>query len=105
LQWSSGGWAPRIDSWGVCEAGRGVNRTGVAPAARNCGELRVYLRGGSWRDSSAARGVVEDGGLEERPGGKAKLLRRSVGPVVRWRGRCTAAQGGLRGGAERARRS
>jgi hypothetical protein len=49
LQWSSGGWAPRIDSWGVCEAGRGVNRTGVAPAARNCGELRVYLCGGAER--------------------------------------------------------
>ncbi|XP_039818510.1 uncharacterized protein LOC120681018 [Panicum virgatum] len=29
---------------------------------------------GSWQNSGAARVVVEDRGLEERPGGKAKLL-------------------------------
>jgi len=100
LQWSSGVWAPRIDSWRVCEAGRWVNRTGVAPAARNCGELRVYLRGGSWRDSSAARGVVEDGGLEERPGGKAKPLGCLARVEVQWGGRSTVAQRTGHGGAE-----
>ena len=96
MQWSSGGWAPRIDSWGVCEAGRGVNRTGVAPAPRNCGELRVHLRGGSWRDSGAARDVVEDGGLEERPGGKVKLLGCLARVEVQRGVRSAAEHGSLR---------
>ena len=96
MQWSPGVWAPRIDSWRVCEAGREVNRTGVALAARNCGELQVHLRGGSWRDSSAARGVVEDGGLEERPGGKAKLLGCLARVEVQRGGRSAAEHGSLR---------
>ena len=96
MQWSSGVWAPRINSWRVCEAGREVNRTGVAPAASNCGELRAHQCGGSWRDSGTARGVVEDGGLEERPGGKAKLLGCLARVEVRRGGRSTAEQGLLR---------
>ena len=90
MQWSSGVWAPQIDSCRVYEAGRGVNKTGVAPVASNCGEPRAHLRGGSWRDSGAARGVVEDGGLEERPGGKAKLLGCLARVEVQWGGRSTA---------------
>ena len=45
---------------------------------------------------------LERGRLRKFPGADAKLLRRSVGSGVRWRGRCTAVHGGLRGGAERA---
>ena len=96
MQWSSGVWAPRIDSWRVCEASRGVNRTRVAPAASNCGENRAHVRGGSWRNSSTASGVVEDGGLEERPGGKVKLLGCLARVEVQRCGRSTMEQGLLR---------
>jgi hypothetical protein len=65
----------------------------VAPTASNCGELRAYLRGGSWRDSGTARVVVEDGGLEERPGGKAKLLGCFAMVEVQRGRRSTAEQG------------
>ena len=100
MQWSSGIWAPRIDSWRVCEAGGGVNRTGVALAASNCGELRAHLRGGSWRDSGAARGEVEDGGLEGRPGSKARLLGCLARVEVQRGGGFAVAQRTGHGGSE-----
>jgi hypothetical protein len=50
---SSGVWALRIDSWRVCKAGRGIIRTGVAPAASNCGELQAHLRGAPGGNSTA----------------------------------------------------
>ena len=100
MQRSSGVRAQRIDSWRVCEAGGGVNRTGVALAASNCGELRAHLRGGSWRDSGAARGEVEDEGLEGRPGGKAKLLGCLARVEVRRGGGFAVAQRTGNGRAE-----
>ena len=42
---------------------------------------------------------LERGRLRKFPGAEAKLLRRSVGPGVRWRGRCMAElseRGGVR---------
>jgi hypothetical protein len=47
---------------------------------------------GSWRNSGAARVVVEDGELEERPGGKAKLLGCLARALVRRGGVVAAAQ-------------
>ena len=68
----------------------------MAPAASNCGELRAHQCGGSWRDSGTARGVVEDGGLEERPGSKAKLLGCLARVEVQRGGRSAAEHGSLR---------
>ena len=72
----------------------------MVPAVSNCGELRAHLRGGSWRDSGAARGEVEDGGLEGRPGGKAKLLGCLARVEVRRGGGFAVAQRTGNGGAE-----
>ena len=47
---------------------------------------------GSWRNSGAARVVVEDRWLEERPGGKAKLLGCLARAPVRRGSEVTAAQ-------------
>ena len=47
---------------------------------------------GSWRNSGTARFVVEEGGLEERPGGKAKLLGCLARALVRRGGVAAAAQ-------------
>jgi len=58
LQWSSGAWVPRIDSWRACEAGRWVIRTGVAPAARKRGSRGLTSGAGALLRAEARRGEV-----------------------------------------------